>query len=213
MTGERLLQEKRTGGGEPAAAIGAAWWGVFPQWGTDLVTGGQGATDGTVWWSHFYRFPRITKSSGLQQLLSICSPSCTWSFSWLHVLIQPNVQSPLQVSNPLAFLCCKTREPDDWDRKCPLWLTLSSTHTHTPDLSFYHMAQLQKPGFASHTEHTARQRGTLLWLRLSVWSTWTGLNASGFESEIHHFSPEVFWVQNRQATYESKDGISHQSPL
>lgn len=131
MTGERLLQEKRTGGGEPAAAIGAAWWGVFPQWGTDLVTGGQGATDGTVWWSHFYRFPRITKSSGLQQFLSICSPSCTWSFSWLHVLIQPNLQSPLQVSNPLAFLCCKTQEPDDWDRKCPLWLTLSSTHTHT----------------------------------------------------------------------------------
>ena len=98
---------------------------------TDLVIGDQRATDATAQWVRFfYRLARVTKSSGLHQFLSICSPYTWFFFLQLPVLIKPKLQSPLQVSNLLAFLCHKNLEPD-YQKQEVSAMTHSLLHIHT----------------------------------------------------------------------------------
>lgn len=121
--------------------------------------------------------------------------------------LNPNYSRHCRGATPL--LSCATKPKSRLLKQEVSTVTHSLLYTHTP-FSYYH----------STTWHNYKNQDSSvilnIWqvkeehcfdsdrlLSIYVWSKWTGLNASGFESEIHHFSPEVFWVQNRQATYKS----------
>lgn len=88
--------------------------------------------------------------------------------------------------------------------------SLPPTHTHTPSL--FSISWNNYPNQDSWSIQNIWQiHGECCFDsdKFCVQSKRTGLRESEFEPEIHQFSPDVFWVQNRQAAYKGKYGISH----